>query len=310
MHVGLIDVDSKIPNLVLMKLSAWHKKQGHTVSLLRLKDVFAPMSLWDNPDKLYAAVVFRENRDIALLLARMGVNVGGTGWWLYKSLPVEIEAMKPDYDLYGIDYGMGFLSRGCIRRCGACVVWRKEGIVHHVAWPWELINPKSKELVIMDGIFNGSPYWQEKAFWLIDNGYTVDITQGMDIRIVNQQAAELIKALKHRNKVHFAFDHVDYESEVRRGIELLLTAGIRADSLTFYILTNYDSTFDQDMHRIAVIEEYGANPYVMIYDKLRAPQQIRDLQRWCNSVPPIRKVCRFDDYDPQYRSKKHETIGE
>lgn len=58
----------------------------------------------------------------------------------------------------------------------------------------------------MDGIFNGSPYWQQKAEWLIANGYTVDITQGMDIRIVNKRAAELIKALKHRNKVHFADD--------------------------------------------------------------------------------------------------------
>lgn len=307
MHIGLIDIDSKIPNLVLMKLSAWHKSKGDTVQLLSPDDVLKGQDLFSHPDKMYATLVFDENASrqarknvvIAKKIALAGVEIGGTGWDLKKSLPAEIEAMKPDYDLYGIDYGMGFLSRGCIYQCGPCVVWRKEGFVHHVAWPWELVNPRSKELVIMDGIFNGSPHWQEKALWLINNGYTVDITQGMSIRLVNKQAAELIKALKHRNKVHFAFDHIAYEPEVRRGIELLLKTGMRADSLTFYILTNYDSTFEQDMQRIAVIEEYGANPYVMIYDKMHAPRKIKDLQRWCNSRPPIRKVCRFEDYNPR-----------
>ena len=28
MKIGLLDVDSKIPNLALMKISAWHKLRG------------------------------------------------------------------------------------------------------------------------------------------------------------------------------------------------------------------------------------------------------------------------------------------
>jgi hypothetical protein len=306
LHVGLIDIDSKIPNLVLMKLSAWHKSQGHTTELLKPADVLKGQNLFVQWDKLYGAVVFADNQPLARKLFANGVEVGGTGWYLFKQLPDEVELIMPDYDLYGIDYGMGYLSRGCIRECGPCVVWRKEGYVHHVAWPWEIVNPRSKELVIMDGIFNGSPNWTEKAEWLIDNGYTVDITQGMDMRIISKRAAELIKALKHRNKVHFAFDHIDYELEIRKGIEELLKAGFRADELTLYVLVNYDSTFEQDMRRIGIIEEYGANPYVMIYNKLNAPKQIRNLQRWCNSRPPIRKVCRFEDYDP---SGKRTTVA-
>lgn len=31
MHVGLVSVDSKIPNLALMRLSAWHKAIFKTV---------------------------------------------------------------------------------------------------------------------------------------------------------------------------------------------------------------------------------------------------------------------------------------
>jgi hypothetical protein len=299
MHIGLIDVDSLIPNLVLMKLSAWHKSKGDTVQLLKPDDVLLGQDLFNKPDKVYAAIVFRKNRIIGLRLARVGVNVGGTGWWLYKNLPAEIESIKPDYSLYGITYGMGYLSRGCINTCGPCVVWRKEGPIHHVAWPEELVNPLSKDIVICDGCFNGSPYWQKKSEWIIDNDYTVDVTQGMDIRIVNDRAAELITAMKHRNKIHFAFDHIGYETEVRRGIETMLKTGIHPERLTLYVLTNYNSTFADDMKRIKILEEYGVNPYVMVYDKDNAPRQIKDLQRWCNSRPPIRKVCRFEDYDPR-----------
>lgn len=46
MNIGLIDVDGhKFPNLVLMKLSAWHKARGDTVeggSLLRAGKCFPP----------------------------------------------------------------------------------------------------------------------------------------------------------------------------------------------------------------------------------------------------------------------------
>lgn len=220
MRIALIQVDGKLPNLVLMKLSAYHKARGDDVILYRNPDDYLlGRDLFNSIDKSYAAVVFRENRKTGLKLARAGVSVGGTGWWLYKSLPNEVETMKPDYDLYGIDYGFGYLSRGCIRRCGPCVVWRKEGYIHHVAWPEELVNPRSKEIVIMDGLFNGSPFWKKKARWFIDNDYKIDVTQGMDIRLVDEEAAEIIATLRHSGYIHFAFDHVSIEPAVRNGID-------------------------------------------------------------------------------------------
>lgn len=50
MRVALIDVDSKIPNLALMKASAWHKARGDEVKL------YEP--LFDNPDLAYASKIF------------------------------------------------------------------------------------------------------------------------------------------------------------------------------------------------------------------------------------------------------------
>lgn len=51
MNVCMIDVDSKIPNLALMKASTWHKECGDTVKL-----GYDP--LFDHPDLCYVSKIF------------------------------------------------------------------------------------------------------------------------------------------------------------------------------------------------------------------------------------------------------------
>lgn len=297
MHIGLIDVDSKIPNLSLMKLSAWHKAQGDTTELLRPDDVLKGQNLFNKPNKLYAAVVFDWNKQLAERLVAFGAEIGGTGWDLKSVLPQAVETIKPDYDLYGIDYGLGFTSRGCIRNCQFCVVPHKEGAIREVAWPVEIANPKSKDLILLDNNFLASPLWREKSQQIIDRGYKVDFTQGLDIRLVDQEKVEYLAAMKHRKRIHFAFDHIGLENDVRAGIELLLKEGIHHDRLSFYILVNFNSSIEQDLKRIAILDEYGVNAFVMIYHKAAAPQEIKHLARWCNKYQ-TKKSCRFEDYNP------------
>lgn len=104
MHVGLIDVDShNFPNLVLMKLSAWHKEQGDTVELLKPDDVLKGMNLFQSYDKLIGACVFDWNKGLAEQIESIGAHVAGTGTGKAETLPDEIEHIMPDYSLYGID---------------------------------------------------------------------------------------------------------------------------------------------------------------------------------------------------------------
>jgi len=51
MRVCLIDVDSKIPNLALMRASTWHKERGDEVKL-----GFSP--IFDDPDLVYMSKMF------------------------------------------------------------------------------------------------------------------------------------------------------------------------------------------------------------------------------------------------------------
>ena len=78
MRIGLVDVDShNFPNLVLMKLSTWYKRQGHEVELLKPGDVLKGSNLFCDYDEMYGACVFDWNRPIADRLQQFGVHMGG-----------------------------------------------------------------------------------------------------------------------------------------------------------------------------------------------------------------------------------------
>src|SRR5512145_3078296 len=119
-RVLLVDVDRKIKNLDLMKISAWHKEQGDDVGFCI-----------ENPDKVYISCVFTKNagqaRGISKLYPAAEIDIGGSGVNLSKQLPAEIENLKPDYNLYPSEYSQGYTTRGCIRYCDFCIVPEKEG---------------------------------------------------------------------------------------------------------------------------------------------------------------------------------------
>lgn len=59
MKIALVDVDShNFPNLVLMKISAWHKKRGDEVILMNAEQALQETNLIFKYEKIYGACVF------------------------------------------------------------------------------------------------------------------------------------------------------------------------------------------------------------------------------------------------------------
>ena len=66
-----------------------------------------------------------------------------------------------------------------------------------------------------------------------------------------------------------------------------------------YVLTNYGSTMEENLHRIYTLRRLGYDPYVMVYNKPNAPKEVRLLQRWCNNKIIFNEVPDFENYDPK-----------
>ena len=301
-NIGLIDIDSHsgFPNLSLMKLSAWHKQIGDNVFLLKPDDVLAGTSLFTHYDKLYAACVFDWNRKTAAALASLGVEVGGSGYNFNKILPGYIEKICPDYSLYHImDTAYGFLTRGCPRRCKFCIVGLKEGIQSREVAKLDSFWHGQKNIKLLDPNLLACPNKGYLLRQLIDSGAWVDFTQGLDIRLLDKYTAEYLNNIKLKN-LHFAWDNIDdkvSESQLRKYSGYFKI--YKGHYPTVYVLTNFKSTIKQDLYRIYALRDMGYDPYVMIYDKVNAPKQIRYLQRWVNNKKIFRIIEKFEDYNPK-----------
>jgi hypothetical protein len=298
-RIMLIDVDSTIPNLALMKISAYHKAKGDNVQLVKIKlkrhkdgtlKEAVKMDLSDKTDKIYASIIFKKNKyvldDLVLQYPDLDIDIGGSGYDLQKTLPSEIENMAPDYTLYPeFDYSIGFSTRGCFRKCHFCVVPVKEQKFRKVAHPETWYNPDYKKLVLLDNnILTNRTHFMRITNWCIEKSLSVWFTQGLDIRRVNEAVARRLLELKHFKMISFAWDNIDDKQSVRSGIETLQHAGFTKNKLRamvqFYIYVDNDSDYESGVYRCRELKKLGCNSYVMYNIDNIQTDRITDLKRW------------------------------
>jgi len=284
MKVGLIDLDNTgFPNLALMKLSAWHKKKGDEISFnFPLNEV----------DQTYVSCVFPKNRH--KLPAVDPVIFGGTGFgWqgiYYSELPPQIEHTKPDYSLYNTTASYGFTSRGCIRHCRWCIVPEKEGEIRPHASIYEFWDRKFRDIILLDNNLLASPNWQVTLTALLMENLRVDFNQGLDIRLVTHEKASYLARLKLIKRLRFAFDDIRIEKQFRSGIDTLKKAKITLSSLSIYFLIGFNSSLEEDLERLRIIQGYGASPFAMKYEEVngvkatvdRSDRELHEFARWVN----------------------------
>ena len=289
MKIGLIDVDGHhFPNTALMKIAGYHRAKGDDVMM-----VFP----FEHYDRVYMSKVFTFTPDYTTAIDADEIIKGGTGYDIKSRLPEEIDNWtKPSYSHYIVDFSIQFYSRGCIRRCPFCLVHDKEGDIHPVT-PMEL-NPNGKWIEVLDNNFFANPEWREAIKHLKKQGQPVNF-HGVDIRIMDAEQAEALNSLRLKRNIHIAWDlpQLDLTDKLKEAVKI-----IKPYKLTCYVLVGFNSTPEQDLHRVRTLKSLGITPFVQPYrdyeNKTQPSQYAKDFARWANRVELL-KTCDFTDFEPR-----------
>lgn len=307
-RIGLIDVDGhNYPNLPLMKLSAWHKSQGDHV------EWYDPL-LSGHMDIVYMSKVFSFTPDYEYFIDADEVIRGGTGYAISlvdgkevydktkdKPLNDEIEHIYPDYSIYDInDTAYGFLTRGCPRGCDFCHVATKEGkCSYKVADLSEFWNGQ-KHIVLCDPNILACKDWKELLQQLIDSKAKVNFNQGLDIRLMTEEKAQMLSQIK-LDAIHFAWDRYEDKDMIQpKFLTFRAQSKVRNKDLQVYVLVGdrQKRVLPEDLERIYWLRDNGYAPFVMVYDKENLPRghELKKLQRYVNNRFVFWKIDTFDEY--------------
>lgn len=315
MLVRLTQLDGSLPNLALMKLSHWHKSRGDEVVLTTEveRGLFEP-----EYDKVYGSAIFKFSQERLMRFQRAwpGAMVGGTGtpypWTVEEVIGSEYEHY--DYSGYpDVDYSIGFTQRGCRLKCKFCVVPAKEGkprSVNTIANIWRG-EPYPKKLHILDNDFFGNPDWPARIAEIRDGGFRVCLSQGINVRLINEEAAAALATIEYRDtkfsrrRLYTAWDNLRDERVFFKGMDMLERAGIPSTNVMAYMLVGYDKeeTWERIWHRFNRMVERGIKPYPMVFD--RARQDLCAFQRWVNTG--LYRAVPWTEFDSRLKSPESEA---
>lgn len=321
MKVGIIDADligrkrHRFPNLVCMKLSGFYKERNCDV---HLKMDYKNLTDYD---RIFISKVFTDTSIPDGVLGLPNVMYGGTGFFYANApkLPEEIEHHMPDYHLYDdwvdeqllsggkrseyvyyLDYSIGFLTRGCFRKCTFCVNQNYDRVHIHSALS-EFLDPERKKICMLDDNFLGCSAWREMLEELKSTDKPFQFKQGLDERLLTDEKCEALFSGKYDGDYIFAFDNVADSKLIEEKMKLARKYTSRV--LKFYCFTGFDRDdkwnddfWRQDIFdlfiRIEILMRHQCLPYVMRFNRYEeSPYRgmYINIARWCNQPSFFKK---------------------
>lgn len=336
MKIGIVDADligrdkHRFPNLVCEKISAYWKERGAEVVLLTDYN-------WNAKDfeSVYVSKVFTDTPAPKWIKETKKIHIGGTGFYFDKAsnLPDEIEHHIPDYSLYDVwiesvvakeraereslgkkfnessfrqqfreykKYSIGFLTRGCFRKCKFCVNQKYDHVF--LQSPLEEFYDSSRpKICLLDDNFLGCPQWKKMLEELIATGKRFKFKQGLDERLLTDEKCRLLFSANYDGDYTFAFDNIADYDLIKSKLEMIRRY-TQTNYIKFYVLVGFESTDVEDIEnafkRIELLMQYHCVPYIMRFqNKNDTPWKDSEfrgmytqLARWCNQQNLYKKM--------------------
>ncbi|MHC1728264.1 MAG: hypothetical protein AB9866_20040 [Syntrophobacteraceae bacterium] len=270
--VLLIDVDGRLPNLALMKLSRYFKQQGRRVTLLK------GLSSMPSACEVYASCIFSSPlslKRVKTLQDSYGgsLRLGGSGVDPRGRLPSEIDNLPPDYELYPElgDRALGRLTRGCPLHCPFCIVPMKEGAPRRVADLQFLMDKgRRNKLILLDDNLLSLPEAELLLEEMVEADVMVNFTQTLDLRFVDHAKAGLLRRIKcfntrfTRPNYYFSLNDDSNLAFVKEKYDLF---GFTArDDVEFVCMYGFNTTLAGDVARFRFLRSLpGAYVFTQRY---------------------------------------------
>jgi hypothetical protein len=287
MRVLLVEPDyyTRYPPLGLLKIGAYHRSKGDHIELVRglKKPVTAPDLVYVTSLFTYAwKPVHEAVAYYKVMFPNAEIHLGGIyasllpehaklsgAHVVHQGLMPEAENLMPAYDLVPTWHAsILFASRGCIRRCGFCSVPKLEGRPNNLKYGIRsLIYPTHKRVILWDNNILGNANWRDIFDELIELQLKVDFNQGLDARLMTDEAAEKLGRIKTPT-IRLAYDFYGIGPAVKKAIERLEAAGKRRRDIVVYTLFNYTDDPGDFLDRVKDLLSWGAVSYPMRYEPL------------------------------------------
>lgn len=353
MHVAIIDADligrkkHRFPNLASMKIAGFYKANGHTV------DLKLDYEQLDQYDEVYISKVFTDTPFPDNIQPTNRIHLGGTGFYFdnAEDLPDHIEHHMPDYHLYdewiekevnnarGVadrkgetfdekrfmrqfkgytDYSIGFMTRGCFRKCEFCVNKKYNRVHVHSALD-EFYSEERKKICLLDDNFLGYRCAKELLEEIKQKNKSFTFKQGLDERLLTDDMCKVLFNSKYDGDYTFAFDKISDYPLIEEKL-IMIRRHTQAKKIKFYVLVGFESTDEIDIEnvfkRIELLFKYKCLPYIMRYqNKNETPWKNSEFKgmyiaiaRWANQPNLIKKMSFREFCEKNQKLKKTEGL--
>lgn len=329
MHILLVEPEyySRYPPLGLLKIASYWREKHASVELVR---GCVPPSR--RPNRIYVTSLFtwawepvwKAIKYYKSRFPNVDVHLGG----LYASIMKEhaelsgadhvhagvlreVEDLFPAYDLVPEwDATIVQASRGCNRRCPYCAVWRVEGRIKSTKEKISnLIYPGHRRIIFWDNNLLQSPNWRSIFDELVTlsqrRGLKIDFNQGLDARLLTDEAAEKIAKMKTAC-IRFSYDNKSVGQKITKAVDTFSRLGLRRRHVGIYLLFNYMDSPDDLFERVRQVLEAGAVAMPLRYqplDSLKYNSYIGPFwtKEKLEQFAHFRRVCGFGGVFPPYK---------
>lgn len=337
----LLDNGTRHPNLVLMKIAGYLRDHNIPYELIIDSEIDINKYSYIYSSKVFT---FTQEPDFLINNQSHKIFRGGTGYYaeendvgLFNRLREEdltrldndpllpgfsMAHQMPDYSLYDKYvnseiakgkkithfkdyrfYSIGFLTRGCVRKCPFCVN-KNINYVYNYSSLSDFVDASRPMIYLWDDNFFASKNWKELLLELQATNKPFQFRQGLDIRLLNEEKADMLSKSKYHGDFLFAFDQLEDKSLVIKKLKIWKRYTQKTTKL--YLFCGYKISDDESLikdildlfERIQILMSFGCLGYVMRHeDYLNHPlcNIYVQIARWCNQ-PQFYKKMSFKEF--------------